>query len=368
MTLEHKNLSLEYDKNLINKILDDINLRHIILFSYVIRNDLFEDLKDVNLIKSYERVLILDDIFKGNLLNFWDKNFIEIVIDLGLFKNIRSIREFEQKGDDFIIKMGEETVTIEKNTIMIPIDTLFLMITKKFKFLTKRNFNLALTRLKGVRCETTSAIHPFIFEIGEKDYALSDDLYYILDQYGNIFQAIKIEITIEGFYQRFEEIGNKLSEFLIIFDPILNNKNTIKKINKGFEENKDIVKYLKDENINLSDKFNTDKIDKDNEIYKTWNSKLLQLLKSRVQIKKIEEKLMEIKNFYSGKKKRYSYLEFIEKVSFNEDNIVDNIQDTLLALRKELIKINDEISKTTKKEIKLLNLDFERYIITNTDE
>jgi len=368
MTIEHKNLSLEYDKNLINKILDDINARYIILFSYVVRNDLFEDLKNTKLIESYERVLILEDIFKGNILNFWNESFIDVAIDIGLFKNIRSKIEFDQKEDDFIIKLGEETITIENDIISIPKETLFLIIKKRFKFLTKRNFNLALTRLKGVRCETTSAIHPFIFEIGEKDYTLANDIYYILDQFGNIYQAIKMEVTVEGFYQRFEEIENKINDFINIFEPTFNNKNVINKINKAIEEQKDIINFLKDENIKLPDKFDNDQIDKSNELYKEWNSKLLQLFHYRFKIKKIDRKLTEIKSYYSGKKKKYSYLEFIEKVSFNEDDIVNVIQDILLALREELIEINDEVSKITKKYIKLLNLDFERYIIMNSDE
>ncbi|MFX1337671.1 MAG: hypothetical protein ACFFDK_03595 [Promethearchaeota archaeon] len=368
--MEHINLSLEYDKNLINKILDDINMRYIILFQYIIRNDLFADLNDKNLIESYERILILDDIFKGNVINFLGEyqNFIEVAIDLGLFKNIRTLREFEQKDNDFILKMGEETITIEKNTIMTPEDTLFLMITKKFKFLTRRNFNLALTRLKGVRCEISSTIHSFIFEIGQGDYTLADDLYYILDQYGNIYQAIKIEITIEGFYQRFEEIAKKVDELIEIFDPALNSKNIVNNIHKTIEQNKDIFEYLKEQKVKLSDKFKSKEDIKDTQVSKEWNSKLMHLLKLRFQIKSIDKKLLEIKQYYSGKNKKYGYLEFIEKVSFNEDNIVDEIQNSLLALRKELIDINNEFSKLTKKEIKLLNLDYERYLITSSDD
>jgi hypothetical protein len=368
--MEHKKLSLEYDKNLINKILDDINMRYIILFQYIIRNDLFEDLNDEKLIEAYERILILDDIYKGNVINFLGEyqNFIEVAIDLGLFKNIRSLREFEQNDDDFILKMGEETITIEKNTIMVPADTLFLMITKKFKFLTRRNFNLALTRLKGVRCEATSAIHSFLFEIGEEDYTLSDDLYYILDQYGNIYQAIKMEITIEGFYQRFEEIAKKITEFIEIFDPALNSKSAVKIIENAFEESKDVIYSLKEEKVKLSDKFKSKQMIKDSPIYKEWSSQLIQLLQFRFQIKNIDKKLIEIKNYYSGKNKKYSYLEFIEKVSFNEDNIVDEIQNSLVALRKELVDINNEISNLTKKDLKLLDLDYERFIITSSDD
>ncbi len=365
--LEHINLTLEYDKNLIDNVLDNIDMRYIILFLYIIRNDLFKDLSIKNLNDSYERVLMLDEIYKNNLVKFWDEEFIEIYIDLGLIKNIRSIREFKQKDDDFILKLGEETITIEKDTISIPDDTLYLIINKKFKFLTRRNFNLALTRLKGVRCEKSNVVHPLILGIGEHDYTLSDDFYYILDKYGNIYQAIKIEVIIEGFYQRFNEILEKITGFIKIFDPALNAKLTINKINKAIEESKNIIQYLKDEKVELSDKFDFDKIDKNDDIFKQWNSHLLSILKYRHQLEEIENSLKELKMNYSGKNKKFSYLEFIEKVSFNEDGIIDNIQNSLIELRKKLVKINEQITKLTEKELKLLNLDYGRLILMSSD-
>ncbi|MFX1314937.1 MAG: hypothetical protein ACFE9T_03675 [Promethearchaeota archaeon] len=365
--MEHKALTLEDDKSLIDKVLDDKDMRYIILFLYVIRYDLFKNLEEPDLIESYERILILDEIYKNNILNFWTNEFIEVAIDLGLFKNIRSIREFEQKEDDFIIKLGDETITIEENTISVPDDTLFLMINKKFKSLQRRNFNLALTKLKGVRCEKTSTIHPFISEIGEHDYTLSNDLYHILDTCGNVYQNIKIEITIDGFYQRLKEIKEKLNEFINIFEPILNTKPIIKKINKAINENKDTLKFLKEEKVELSDKFDFDKIDKDNAIFKEWSSKLEILLHYRYQIEEIDEKLINIKRYYSGKGKKSNYLDFLKKVSFNEDGILNNIQESLIKLRKDLVKINNDITKLTKKELKLLNLDYERFIIMSSD-
>ena len=366
--MEHKSLSMEHDKNLIGKILDDLDMRYILLFLYIIRNDLFKDLKNLPLIESYDRILILDEIFKSNILNFLDKDFIGIAIDLGLFKNVRSLREFEQKDDDFIIKLGEETITIEKNTISVPDDTLFLIINKKFKSISRRNFNLALTRLKSVRCETKNLIHPFIYEIDEHDYTLSDDLYYILDQYGNIYQAIKMEITIEGFYDRLKEIKIKINNFIELFDRNLNSKSALKKIRQAIVENKNIIKYLKDEKIQLSDKFNLDKIDKESEIFKKWNSKLLALLNYRYKLEDIDKKLMEIKRIYSGKERENSYLEFIEKVSFNEEKIVEKIQNSLIELRKDVVNINNDLTSFSKKQLKLLNLDYERYIITSSDD
>ena len=365
--MEHTKLTIEDDKTLIDNIMDDIDMRYILLFLYIIRNDLFKNLGDNNLIESYERILIIDDIYKSNIVNFWDEEFIDIYIDLGLMKNIRSKREFEQKEDDFIIKLGEETITIEQDTISVPDDTLFLIINKKFKFLTRRNFNLALTRLKGVRCEKSSVMHSLIYEIGEHDYALSDDLYYILDQYGNIYQAIKIEITIEGFYQRFKEISEKIDDFIAVFDPILNTKPILKKITQALDENKEIIQYLKDEKVALSDKFNLDNINKEENMFKEWNSKLLFLLKTRYKMSQIEMKVNDLKKIYSGKDKKFKYLEFIEQVTYNEDNTLDFIQKSLVDLREEVMNINKDVVKLTKKEIKLLNLDYERLLITRSE-
>jgi hypothetical protein len=366
--MEHTNLSIEIDKNLIERVLDDIDMRYIVLFLYTIRNDLFKDLNDTELIEAYEKVLILDEIFKNNILNFWNDEFIEVAIDLGLFKNIRSIREFHQKEGDFIIRLGEETVTIENDKISVPDDTLFLIINKKFKSLTRRNFNSALIKLKGVRCETSTAIHPFVSSIGEHDYAIPDDIYYILDQYGNIYQSIKIEITIEGMYQRYLEIKETIDDFIGIFDKRLLAKPVLKKIHEAIENSQDILKYLKDEKIELPDKFDHSEIDLENPIYKDWNSKMLFILNYSFKMKQIENEIIDIKNFYSGKSKKYNYLEFIEKVSFNEDGIVNTIQNSLIKLRKALMEANDELNTLTKKQLKLLNLDFERYIITSRDD
>lgn len=366
--MEHKTLTMEHDAKLIDTIMDDVDMRYIILFLYVIRNDLLKDLTDSNLIEAYNRILLIDEIYKSNIVKFWEEEFIEIYIDLGLIKNIRSMREFNQKEDDFIIKIGEETITIEHDTISVPDDTLFLIINKKFKNLARRNFNLALTRLKGVRCEKSNIVHSLIYEIGEHDYKLANDLYYILDQFGNIYQAIKIEITIEGFYQRLKEIEEKINEFIKIFDPILNTKPALKKINQAIEEDKEIINYLKDENVELSDKFNFDKINKQEAIYNDWISKLNFLLKTRYQLVEIEKNILELKKYYSGKDKKFKYLEFIEKVTYNEEDILDNIQKSLVDLRKEVMSINDKISELNKKDLKLLNLDFERFIITNSED
>ncbi len=103
-------------------------------------------------------------------------------------------------------------------------------------------------------------------------------------------------------------------------------------------------------------------------IFKDWNAKLLLLLDIRLKLEKIETELEEIKKYYSGKNKKLNYLQFIEKISFNEDDIVNKIQDMLVSLREKIVDINKSISDLTKKDLKLLNLDFERFVITTSEE
>jgi len=356
--LEHKQLSLEVDKNLINKILDDINLRYIIIFLYIIRNELFKDLIDQNLIDTYTRILSRDEVDKEAINSYWSEDFIKVAIDLGLFRNIRSFREFKQKEDDFIVKFGDETITINENIIMTPADTLFRIISKKFKPLTKRDFNLALTRLKGVRCEGTGIIHPFIYEIGVQNYTLAEDLYNILNKYDKIYLAIKVEYTIETFYERFKETLDKVIDLIEIFDNILNRKIIIKKINKIIEPNNIELEFKKDEEskdkeerLNFSELTIKLKIPDGTIKLKLSNSNYQSLIEIRSQLQNISDQIIEMKTYYSTKEKKYNYLKYVESIIEREKDI----QESLIASREEIKRVKSrlELIEMDIKEIKV---------------
>jgi hypothetical protein len=142
----------------------------------------------------------------------------------------------------------------------------------------------------------------------------------------------------------------------------------LKKIFEAIKSEKDVFKYLRDEKIELPDKFNFDEDTERNEIGNDWYLRVIALLNTMFKMEQLDEKILETKKYYSGKDKMFNYLEFIEKVSFNEDSIVNKIQNILLKLREDLIKINKELGVLTKKELKLLNLDYERYLITRSDD
>ena len=392
--MEHTKLSIEFDKDLLIKILDDVNNRYIVLFLTVIREELFRnfdpeilfsDIKkkekkiDDNdeaeeekeegdeIIEKFERVFNLYEIFKTNLDRYWGESFSCTWIDLGLCINIRNSHGFDELDDDYIFKM-EKPIKIQKSgdhyIIIVPDETLFRIIKKKFKFLTKRDFNSALIRLKGVSCEYSGVIHALISEIGENDYSLSEELYDIIVERGNAYYVINMELKIEKFHERLNELIETKNEFVEIFDSIFTTKSAIKVIKKAFEENKDPIKYLKESKIiKLSEKFSYDNLDKNSDIFVKWHDMLIELLNFHYQMENIETKFLEIKSIYHGKKKEFSYLDFIEKVSYNEDGIEDRIKNILEDLRNQIIPIRDKLDSISKKDLKLLNLDFERFQI-----
>jgi len=359
-------LTLEHDKNLINNILNDNNCRYLILFLYIIRKDLFKNSKQ-ELMNKYERVIILDEIFKNNVEQFWDQDFIEIVIDLGLFKNIRDRRDYDRKDGDFILRMGESTITIEKDTILTPVDTLFGMTTRMFKSITLNDINSCITRLKEIRCESTSITHKFIYEMGDEDIVLSDDLYKLLDEIGNVYQAIKIEFTIEQFYRRFRENQEKLMSYTAIFDPLLNKMidlkevvkedgskvdtvefklGGLKKIKKALE---DITEIEKDQKLEFKGVNFNFKLSEDNININLSASNYQTLKKLQINMDQLNEQLNEIKSYYSGKNRKYGYLEFLVKIP----DLKEEIQDLLVSTKKNVEYIIEMMSSIEDELIKI---------------
>ena len=364
--LEHNKLTIEHDKDLINNILNDINCRYLILFLYKIRKDLFKD-SEQELISKYERVIILDDIFKNNVESFWNQDFIDNVIDLGLFKNIRDRSDYNRKEGDFILKMGDSTITVEKDTILTPRDTLFTMLNRKFKSITLNDFSSCITRLKEIRCESTNITHRLIYELGDEDLVLSDDLYELLDQIGNVNQAIKVEFTIEEFYRKFKENQDKLMSYTAIFDPILDKMFDTKETKKENGSSEESIRFkiggLKKIKKALEDMIEIEKDDKleftgismgfkvsEQIININLSSSNYQTLKGlQTQMENLNNQLTEITSYYSGKKRKFSYLEFLERIP----NLKDEIQDLLVSTKSSIKYIIEMMSSMEEQLIKI---------------
>jgi len=346
---EHKKLSLKHDRGLIVKILDDFNTRYIVLFLYIIRKELFQNLDNPTLIDSYNLIMSREEIDKRAVTSGWPLDFIKVLIDLGLIRNIRSLDDLAKKDDDFLLKFGEFIIRVIENTILVPDDVLFLMITKRFKFIKKRDFNLALKRLKGVKCEITPEIHPFIYEIGQGEYALVDDLYDILDNLGNIYRTIKMEDTIEIFYKNFLNLKQKIDNYNDIFALILNRKTTINKLNMLIDEKQDAMK-VSDEGKPLFSELSIElKLPNAILTLKISGDFFSQLKNEQQQMVGIDNKLKEFKTYYSTEGKGKSYMGFIEKAP-----IIDKkLNEDLIALRRQLIR-SKTILENIEKEIKII--------------
>ena len=357
---EHKKLDLEIDRNLINKILEDLDSRYILLYLYIIRKNLFKDLEDEKLIDGYNHVLSLDTIYKGNIHTFLPENFAEIASNLGIFRNIRHYRDFENKDQDFIIKLGNEPIVVQEDVVLVPANTLFNIITRKFNSITKRDFNLALSRLKGVRCEATGTIHPFLYEVGKQNYMLSKDLYEIFDKFGNVYRTIQVELTIENFYKRFDEIYTRVLNLLDIYNIIVDRKDIIKKINQliksdGLKLNyldiktkeKEEKKILDFKEINLMIKIDSDRSVNLNLPKDEYEG----LLTQKIQYDEVENELIEMRKSFSNLKSRSGYLEVLENIEKKEsyiDERLRSMRELIIGVKERLDIFEERIKKINK--------------------
>jgi hypothetical protein len=104
------------------------------------------------------------------------------------------------------------------------------------------------------------------------------------------------------------------------------------------------------------------------DIYKKWKETLNALIKIKLDFDAIDEKLDTLRAYYSGKKQVMSYLKFIEKATYDEDELSEKIKAMMLSARNALKGVSEEIEKYSKKDLKLLNLDLERLIVDLPEE
>ena len=141
----------------------------------------------------------------------------------------------------------------------------------------------------------------------------------------------------------------------------------MKKLKQAKEKGKeDYVKYLveKSRKKTLPLKFWAQF--PENEIpdnYLEWKKSLNQLIKLKLNFNNINQKMDELRAYYSGKKQKMTYLEFIQKSTYDEDDISEKIKNLLIDARNSLKEVSVKLEKYPKKEMKLLNLDIERMII-----
>ena len=141
----------------------------------------------------------------------------------------------------------------------------------------------------------------------------------------------------------------------------------MKKLRQAKEKGKeDFVKYLaeKSRKKTLPVKFRVEF--PENEIpdnYIEWKKSLNLIIKLKLNFTDIDIKMNELRGFYSGKNQKMTYMDFIQKSTYDEDNISEKIKNLLIDARNSLKEVSEKLEKYPKKEMKLLNLEIERMII-----
>ncbi|MHA1733335.1 MAG: hypothetical protein ACTSU5_15420 [Promethearchaeota archaeon] len=365
----HEKLDLETDFTLLSQVFDDPDKRYVILFLYELRSELLQDFANEKRLKGFEKIMSLqeeDEVYISSFKTFADDydSMVDLFFELGLIKNVKNRRDWDKKGDDFVVKLVEG-IHLDDGVVLCSVDALLHILRRNMGGWTKAKLNKVLKELRGIMCQAYPIIHPFI-KIADEDYYIPNDLYYLLQNYANPYQVLRVDLTIVGVRERLTEWLENVESLIILFDPLLKKAAVKREVRKAIQDGvRDLVDYAADNISKLSKKFNPDH---ESELFEKWKVILNELLHAEFLGEELLEKVDGIRGLFTGKKRTMSYFEFMKKASFNEDDLLTNIRNDLLTCRKELIKLKKKLKHHTKKSIKLLNLDYEREILLEEDE
>jgi hypothetical protein len=368
---DHNELTMEFDRPLIIDVLDSTDLRYVTLYMFFIRKELFRDLEDDDIIEQFDSILHLEEPTVQDLKRICDEEFLQNLFNYNVITNIKSLEALKVKGDSVKVRLAQglklerEDVSGDEEEIHILCreDYLERVITAKVPEMTAVRIHKALERLRAMMCPRTNKVHTLIKKFGDY-YVLADDFYYIIEQVGNPYQALRVELMIRAMADKYKEIGTQLDELLEQFDSNLTKADMMNKFRKAKEKQKtDYIAYLIEKSRKLPTKYNP-KFPKDQnpELYLSWKTKLNELIGLKLTFDDIDQKMDKLRAYYSGAKQVMPYLTFIEKTTY-DDEIADQVKGLLVGARNDLKGINDQIEKYTKKDLRLLNIDLERLII-----
>ncbi|QEE14532.1 hypothetical protein DSAG12_00345 [Promethearchaeum syntrophicum] len=374
MTEDHTTLDLEYDRMLLEDVFDSPNLRYVSLYMYIIRKDLFQDLLDDDVIEQFETITSLDEPTVEDITRICTGDFIKALFQYKMITNLRSYEIFQSKGNDFKIRFAKglnlthDELSESEEEVHIFFNEAYLerILNPIIPEMTQTRIHESLERLRAMMCPKSSMIHELVHKYGDF-YVIDDDFYYIIEEFGNPYQALRIELMIRAMSSKYKEIESNINEVLKQYDSSIVKAPIMKKLKQAKEKGKeDYVKYLIDKSRKktLPHKFWVEFPDieiPDN--YVKWKDSLNQLFNLKLKFIDIDLKMDELRAHYSGKNQKMTYLKFIQKSTYDEDNISERIKTLLIEARNSLKEVSENLEKYPKKEMKLLNLDIERMII-----
>ncbi len=374
MSDDHTSLDMEFDRPLLEDVLDSPDLRYVSLYMYIIRKELFQDLLDDDLLESFEMLLHLEEITVGDLTRICTSDFIKNLISFHIITNVKSYTAFEVKPDHHKIRIAkglqiahESLTDLEEEVhIFMTEQVLERIIAPLIPELTLSRIETALKRLRAMMCPRTAMIHPLVHKYGDF-WVIDDDFFYIIEELGNPYQALRVELMIRQMSEKYGEIRSRINHLLEIFDEELPKSKMMKKFeNAVIKKKSDFISYLEEKSRkkSLKVKFRLKFPDGEKpELYLNWKENLNKIIDLRLKFDQIDQDMEKLRNYYSGKNQVLSYMSFIQKTTFDEDNISSNIRDLLIEARNKLKYISAQIDNFDEKDLKILNLDLERLII-----
>jgi len=371
-TETHQKVDMEYDRRLLEDVLDSPDLRYVSLFMFIIRKEVFNDLEDDDLQDQFERVLELQEPTVGDVKKICDESFLKAMFTFNMITNIKTYEAFQSKSDTTKIRLAEgiklehESKSDEEEEIHIFMNEIFLerVIAAKIPEISQTRIHAALERLRAMMCPRTPVIHQLIHKYGDF-YVIDDSFYAILEAAGNPYQALRLELLIRNIALKYKEMNDQINEILAQFGAELYKADMMNKFKTAREKQKtDYLLYLQEKSRKLPQKFKPKfKDEKIPEIYQKWKKIVNELVGLKLDFDEIDAKLDKLRAYYSGKKQVMPYLKFIEKTTYDEDNTAENIKSMLMEARNALKAISDKLESYPKKEMKLLNLDVERVVL-----
>jgi len=374
MTEEHTTLDLEYDRMLLEDVFDSPNLRYVTLYMYIIRKDLFQDLLDDDVIEQFETITALDEPTVEDMIRICTGDFIKALFQYKFITNIRSYVMFKSKGNDVKIRFAKglnlthDEISESEEEVHIFFNEVYLerVLAPIIPEMTQTRIHESLERLRAMMCPKSSMIHELVHKYGDY-YVIDDNFYYIIEEFGNPYQALRIELMIRAMSKKYKEIERNINGVLNQFEPSIVKALIMKKLRQAKEKGKeDFVKYLakKSRRKTLPVKFRVEfPENKIPDNYIEWKKSLNLIIKLKLNFTDIDIKMNELRGFYSGKNQKMTYMDFIQKSTYDEDNISEKIKNLLIDARNSLKEVSEKLEKYPKKEMKLLNLEIERMII-----
>ncbi|MHA2018217.1 MAG: hypothetical protein ACTSXY_08070 [Promethearchaeota archaeon] len=324
MVEEHNALDLDYDRILLEDVFDSPDLRYVSLYMYIIRKELFQDLLDDDIIDQFETITSLDEPTVGDIKRICTIDFIKNLFQYRLITNLRSYSIFENKGNDVKIKFAKglklthEDISESEEEVHIFFNENYLerLISPVIPEMTLSKIHGALERLRAMMCPRSSKMHALVHKYGDF-YVIDDDFYYIIEDFGNPYQALRIELMIRAMSKKYKEIENNLDEVLNQFDKSIVKAPVMKKLKKAEEKGKkDYIKYLTEKSRKKTFPLKFRIQFPDNEVsdkYLEWRESLNNIIKLKLNFIEINNKMNELRAYYSGKNQKLTYIDFIQK-------------------------------------------------------